>query len=133
MSKLENNIILDASAEITLLYKLEDQFTVVENRLCINHSKSNVGYLKINTSKSSLKKNLDYIIRDVQNRLKNIKDKKKAVLVCHKENSTEIHAGIKKVLGDNVYTPNGDEDIEATQSYAAVDWYGNIVGKNTYI
>lgn len=130
--KLKNNIILDASADITPLYRIKDQFTVVENRLCINHSKSNIGYLKVNTSKSSLRKNLDYIIRDVQHRLKNIKDKKKVLLVCHKENSTEILAGIKKVLGDNVYIPKGEEDIEATQSYAAVDWYGNIVGKNTY-
>ncbi|MEI2403846.1 hypothetical protein [Niallia taxi] len=130
--KLKNNIILDASADITPLYRIKDQFTVVENRLCINHSKSNVGFLKINTSKSSLKKNLDYIIRDVQNRLKNIKDKKRALLVCHKENATEILVGIKKVLGDNVYIPKGEEEIEATQSHAAVDWYGNIVGKNTY-
>lgn len=130
--KLKNNIILDASADITPLYRIEDQFKVVENRLCINHSKSNVGYLKVNTSKSSLKKNLDYIIRDVQNRLKNIKFKKKALLVCHKENSTEILSGIKKVLGEKVYIPKGEENIDVTESYAAVDWYGNIVGKNTY-
>ncbi|GGJ64425.1 hypothetical protein [Virgibacillus salexigens] len=132
LRNLKNNIILDASADITPLYKIEDQFTVVENGLCINHSKSNVGYLKVNTSKSSLEKNLDYIIRDVQNRLKDIKDKKKALLVCHKVNSTEILTGIRKVLGDNVYIPKGEEDTEASQSYAAVDWYGNIVGKNTY-
>lgn len=130
--KLKDNIILDASADITPLYKIEEQFIVVENRLCINHSKSNVGYLKVNTSKSSLKKNLDGIIRDVQHRLKNIKDKKKVLLVCHKENSTELLAGIKKIFGDNVYIPKGEEDIEAAQSYAAVDWYGNIVGKNNY-
>lgn len=130
--KLKNNIILDASADITPIYKIEDQFKVVENRLCINHSKSNLGYLKYNTSKSSLKKNLDYIITDVQNRLKNIKDKKKVLLVCHKENSTELVNGIKKILGDNVYTPKEEEGIEASRAYAAVDWYGNIVGKNTY-
>lgn len=130
--KLKNNIILDASADITPLYRIEDQFTVVESRLCINHSKSNVGYLMVNTSKSSLKKNLDFIISDVQNRLKGIKDKKKALLVCHKVNSTEILTGIRKVLGDNVYIPKGEKDIEASQAYAAVDWYGNIVGKNTY-
>jgi hypothetical protein len=130
--KLKNNIILDATADITPLYKIKDQFKVVENRLCINHSKSNIGYLKVNTSKSSLKMNLDYVIRDVQDRLKNIKNKKKALLVCHKENSAEILVGIKKVLGNDVYIPKGEEDIEAAQSFAAVDWYGNIVGKNTY-
>lgn len=130
--KLKNNIILDATADLTPLYGITDQFAIVEKRLCIDHAKSNVGYLKVNTSKSSLKKNLEYIIRDVQNRLKNIENKKKALLVCHKENSTEILAAIKKVLGDNVYIPKGDEDIDAKQSYAAIDWYGNIVGKNTY-
>ncbi|PIC63150.1 hypothetical protein CSV79_13115 [Sporosarcina sp. P13] len=130
--KLKNNIILDAAADISPLYNIPKQFKVVETRLCIDHSKSNVGYMNVNTSKSNLKKNLEYVINDVKGRLKGIQNKKKALLVCHKENSSEFLNAMKQVFGDNVYTPTDDEDTNATHSDAAIDWYGNIVGKNTY-
>lgn len=97
--KLKNNIILDASADITPLYRLKKQFKIVENRLCIDHSKSNMAYMKVNTSKSSLKKNLEAIIQDIHNRLRNFNDSdKRALVVSHKENAKELNNALRNTL-----------------------------------
>ncbi|PWN73298.1 hypothetical protein [Bacillus paranthracis] len=131
--KLKNNIILDASADITPLYKLEKQFKLVENRLCIDHSKSNMAYMKVNTSKSSLKKNLEAVIKDIQNRLRNLNDSdKRALVVSHKENAKELNNALGNTLKKGIYYPNEDENEEVMSFKAATDWYGNIVGKNLY-
>ncbi|MCU5340130.1 hypothetical protein OCA10_13135 [Bacillus cereus] len=131
--KLKNNIILDASADITPLYRLKKQFKIVENRLCIDHSKSNMAYMRVNTSKSSLKKNLEAIIKDIQHRLRNLNDSdKRALVVSHKENAKELNNALRNTLKKGAYYPNEDENEEVTSFKAATDWYGNIVGKNLY-
>ncbi|MBF0705706.1 hypothetical protein IQ283_03735 [Alkalihalobacillus hwajinpoensis] len=132
--KLKSNIILDASADITPLYQLKNHFNVVEKRLSINHSQSKIMCMPVNTSKSGMKNYRDNIIKDIQHRLRKMKNiDKQALIVCHKENSTELLSGLKQTLGEKIYIPNEESmEEEALQTIAAVDWYGNIVGKNTY-
>ncbi|QDA29705.1 hypothetical protein FGY93_23580 [Paenibacillus polymyxa] len=141
---LANNIILDANGQIDHLYSVKNgniKFILDKQSRIIDHSGSTITHIKFNTSKTSIHKKLNTetnqneYFEKVSNFIKrNYKFGKRYLIVLQKE----------FVLSDN--SDEGDfirqlrqvgfTDIAVGDEYngeaISVNWYGNLIGKNTW-
>lgn len=126
--KLDNNIILDASASIDGVYNMSGDYKVINQRAFIDHSHGKFIMYDFNSSKTNLKKYEDKVYVEIAEKIKGtLKLGEKLLVVCHKDNADTIHkkfikSGLTSIGIGNDYN---DEDI-------AINWYGNIIGKNEY-
>ncbi|WP_235332167.1 hypothetical protein [Paenibacillus terrae] len=141
---LDNNVILDANGQIDHLYGVKNgniKFILDKQSKLIDHSGSTITHIKCSTSKTSIHKKLNTetgnngYFEKVSNFIKrNFKLDKRYLIVLHKE---------------FVLSANGDEgdfirqlrqieftDIAIGDEYngesISVNWYGNLIGKNTW-
>lgn len=141
---LANNIILDANGQIDDLYNVKNgniKFVLDKQSKIIDHSGSTITHITFNTSKTSIEKKLntetnqnEYFEKITNFIKRKFKIDKRYLIVLHK----------KFVLSDN-----GDEggfirqlrqvgftDIAVGDEYngesISVNWYGNLIGKNTW-
>jgi len=122
---LQNNIILDASAEIDQRYKYAPNITVDIQPKIISNFKSILHVSNFNTIQSSIENTLDFsrkICKAIRERKTEVD---KTLIVVHKSREEDIvacleHEGFTDIgIGDNFQ----DQDI-------AVAHFGNLIGKN---
>lgn len=131
---LKNNIILDASAGIDGVYEVHSKFKMQRQTRLIDHSESKFIHIKMNSSKSAIganqKKYFEKIIQMIQERHV---DGEKTLLVIHKKFADELFKYMKKVFKDDVWKEKEKEtDLEYNGQSYAINWFGNLIGKNTY-
>ncbi|KZE81627.1 hypothetical protein AV545_09110 [Paenibacillus jamilae] len=141
---LANNIILDANGQIDHLYSVKNgniKFILDKQSRIIDHSGSTITHITFNTSKTSIHKKLNTetnqneYFEKVSNFIKrNYKLGKRYLIVLQKE----------FVLSDNddeggfirQFRQIGFTDIAIGDEYngeaISVNWYGNLIGKNTW-
>lgn len=125
---LKNNVILDASANIEGIYKLIGNYNVNHQSRIIDHSNCKFTIINFNSSKSKIRQNSDDYFNELAIKIqKNMKENEKVLIISHKENAELIKNNLyeKGVFNVGVGDKYIDQDV-------AINWYGNIIGKNTY-
>lgn len=143
LRKLENNIILDASATLDSVYNGEN-FILIEKRRIVDYGKSIfIGELK-NSSRRSIGKDAKVYMRDaVRGAVNILESNRKCLYITHKSELKSFTNALKEIgiSKESYHLPNtiksiGDEEIDVTIELKdfklAVNWYGNIVGQNKY-
>ena len=125
---LKNNIILDASADIDFCYKVSPKVKDIKKVKIINHSNCIIHRINYNSGKTSIDNNINEYFDSISELiLERKKCDSKVLLVCLKEHQPILSSILKNKgigsigVGDD-YT---DEEV-------AINWFGNLVGKNTY-
>lgn len=141
---LANNIILDANGQIDHLYSVKNgniKFILDKQSRIIDHSGSTITHITFNTSKTSIHKKLNTetnqneYFEKVSNFIKrNYKLGKRYLIVLQKEfvlSDNGVEGGFIRQLRQVGFTDIaiGDEYNGETIS---VNWYGNLIGKNTW-
>ena len=129
---LKNNIILDANAEFEKRYELSPLFHVIPQNKYYDYANSTLYSFKENTSKSSLSKKNQFF-QTVLNRLK-LADDEKTLFITDKERKGEYESQIVgEFLEEPIYVNrqllSGFVEVK---SYASVDYFGNLIGINSY-
>lgn len=136
---LRNNIILDASASIDGVYKISNDYHVIEESRIINHTDSNFYFIPFNTSKSSLKNNEEKFYKEIAEKIKAFHrdGEDQTLIICHKDNYKKIWEQLLKLQITDIHIANEPNDEEerneerVTKAYA-INWFGNLIGKNAY-
>jgi hypothetical protein len=146
---LENNIILDANGSIERLYKSDERWKtkfILDNQSkIINHSKSTITHIKLNTSKTKIQKyddepENDYFNRIIAMIMDEYKIGQKVLIVLHKkfifENNREgsFVRYLRKHHIQDIFIGCEDESkgIKYNNERFAVNWFGNLIGKNDW-
>jgi hypothetical protein len=131
---LKNNIILDASAGIDGVYEVHKKFDLRRQTRLIDHSESEFYHIKMNTSKSAIGENQKkYFEKMIQMIHERHVVGEKTLLVTHKKFADELFKYMKKVFGEDVWKKKEKEtDPEYNGQSYAINWFGNLIGKNTY-
>jgi hypothetical protein len=126
---LKNNIILDASSGIDYVYRLSDKkYTLNRQSRVVDDSKMNIYPIEFNTSKTKIRENKQEFFREILEMVKaKTKKEDKVLIVCHKENAKDV----KNKLVDIDMTDVEDDDHYVDEQIA-INWFGNVIGKNTY-
>lgn len=141
---LDNNVILDANGQIDHLYGVKNgniKFILDKQSKLIDHSGSTITHIKFSTSKTSIHKKLNTEINQneyfekITNFIKrNFKFDKRYLVVLHKEFVLSVNGD----EGDFIRQLRqiGFTDIAVGDKYngesISVNWYGNLIGKNTW-
>jgi hypothetical protein len=126
---LKNNIILDASGEIDYIYRLSDSNYIINRQMrVVDDKKINIHPILFNTSKSSIKEHRIDFFDAMSSMIKEkTKPDEKVLLICHKENSAPFKVKLVE---------QGFQDVAEGDDYhgenIAINWFGNVIGKNTY-
>ncbi|WP_043890875.1 AraC family transcriptional regulator [Paenibacillus sp. Aloe-11] len=141
---LANNIILDANGQIDHLYNVKNgniKFVLDKQSKIIDHSGSTITHIKFSTSKTNIHKKLNKEINQneyfekITNFIKrNYKLGKRYLIVLHKEfvlSDNGDEGGFIRQLRQVGFT-----DIAVGDEYngesISINWYGNLIGKNTW-
>ncbi|MBC8587124.1 DEAD/DEAH box helicase [Paratissierella segnis] len=110
--KLENNLVLDATASVNYIYSISKQFTVKKDKKVVNHKNWIMYIVKQNTTKSNKAKteNIYDVINKEINNIALFGDLDKTLIIGNKEEQKYIH----------------------TSKYIDYAWFGNITGKNDW-
>lgn len=141
---LANNIILDANGQIDHLYNVKNgniKFILDKQSRIIDHSGSTITHIKFSTSKTNIHKKLNIetnqneYFENISNFIKrNYKFGKRYLIVLQKEfvlsdkgNEGDFIRQLRQIGFTDIAI--GDEYNGETIS---VNWYGNLIGKNTW-
>ncbi|WP_026673770.1 hypothetical protein [Alkalihalobacterium bogoriense] len=129
---LKNNIILDANAEFEKRYELSPLFHVVLQPKYYDYSSSTFYYYKGNTSKTSLSKKKKFF-ETVLNRL-DLNHKEKTLFITDKERKADYEIQLAMEYTDEPVKVNQKPKLGFVEleNHSAVDYFGNLVGVNTY-
>lgn len=132
---LENNIMLDASANIDKSYD-SSMFKIMNSTKLVDYKDATLVAEIRNSSKSRLKKYGKDEMLDLIRASVNIKEKKldkRVLYVIHKDNLDNFKKAWKEHHQDlnNLHIAN-ESDEDASNFQFAVNWFGNLVGKNSY-
>lgn len=133
---LDNNIILDASACIDGIYNVSDHYNVMSEERIIDYSQSNFYKVNFNTSKTNIDKNPQFFA-DIAKKIEEYhKQSDQTLVICHKDNCREIERQLLKQGIRDIHIPNEEDQNEEqpgtiTKSFA-INWFGNLNGKNEY-
>lgn len=141
---LANNIILDANGQIDHLYNVKNgniQFVLDKQSRIIDHSGSTITHITFNTSKTSINKKLNtetnengYFEKMTNFIKRNFKLGKRYLIVLHKEfvlSDNGDEGGFIRQLRKVGFTDIAVGD-EYNDESISVNWYGNLIGKNTW-
>lgn len=125
---LKNNIILDANAGFDHRYEMSNKFVVRKQEKMFEYANSRVHHIDVNTTKKALSKYVDFagkVLETVQ-----LEQRKGVLFVTDKANKDELNDCILRHysnVGETI------EEIEETlECKISVDYFGNIIGVNTY-
>lgn len=123
-----NNIILDANAEFDYRYEMSDKFIVRNQAKVFEYSKSTFIHYDVNTTKKALAKYVNFsdkVLEDIDF------EKRKGILfITDKDNQKEIE---NSILQNFSHIGESMEEIERVLGCKiSVDYYGNIIGVNSY-
>lgn len=129
---LKNNIILDANAEFEKRYELSPLFHVIPQNKYYDYANSTLFSFKENTSKSSLSKKKQFF-QTVLNRLE-LADDEKTLFITDKERKGEYEGQIAGEFLEEPIQVNHQllSGFVEVKSYASVDYFGNLIGINSY-
>ncbi|SEG79609.1 hypothetical protein [Paenibacillus sp. UNC499MF] len=124
---LDNNIILDASAGIDGVYQL-GSFNLIGQERIVDHRNSRFTIVDFNSSKSNIYLNHSKFYPEICDKIKaNHKSDSKTLIICHKDN----HKAILEQLYKAEITKIGVGDEYSGENFA-INWFGNLIGKNEY-
>lgn len=124
---LQNNIILDASASIDGIYNL-GKFNLIGQERIVDHTNSKFTIIDFNSSKSHLRHNEKEFYPEICERIKaNHKATDMTLIICHKDNYKTILEQLYKID----VTKIGIGDEYKGEDFA-INWFGNLIGKNEY-
>ncbi|MBY3617992.1 hypothetical protein HGO21_00370 [Acinetobacter sp. CUI P1] len=139
---LKNNIILDANGEIDALYseQLSDKFISKRQTKIIYHDKCEIQHLQFNTSKSSIAKlEKEYFSKIINLMKKEHKQGDKTLIVMQKrfvmdenKNEASFLYNLQKNGIHSVFVGSEDEENKYNNESYAVNWFGNLIGKNDW-
>lgn len=125
---LKNNLILDASGGIDHIYKSSVNNSLNRQMRVVDDTMMNIYPVKFNTSKTKIRNNRDIFLTEVTEMLKQkLRRDDQVLVVCHKENSEIIKDYLVKIGITDICV--GDDYIS---EQIAINWFGNLIGKNTY-
>ena len=129
---LQNNIILDASASLDGVYKVNpDKFQIIRQSRIIDHSESEFYRINFNSSKSKIKEYSDQYFNEIITKIKEYKQENdKVLIVCHKEYTNKLQKLLSQQFDDFWIDKKDDDDPDYNSQSIAVSWYGNLIGKN---
>lgn len=134
---LNNNIILDASAAIDGVYKINpEKYRLIPQIRVVDHSNCAFHMINFNSSKTKIKEyRQDYYSEIIQkiNNYRKVEDK--TLIVCHKDNVETIRKHLIKVIPvQEVWVDKVDKtnDLSYSNQSIAIAWYGNLIGKNEF-
>ncbi len=136
---LKNNIILDASSSIDGVYHISENYNVIDDSRIIDHCNSSFQLIPFNSSKSSLKEN-QIFFKEITEKIKQYhSESDQTLIICHKGNYSIIvehflRHGITDIhIANETIRNDGEEHQEerVTQPFA-INWFGNVIGKNAY-
>ncbi|MET3208800.1 UNVERIFIED_CONTAM: hypothetical protein ABIC26_001739 [Paenibacillus sp. PvR008] len=141
---LANNVILDANGQIDYLYSVKNgntKFVLDKQSRIIDHSGSTITHITFNTSKTSIHKKLNTetgkneYFEKISNFIKrNFKLGKRYLIVLQKEfvlSDNGDESGFIRQLRQAGFTDIAIGD-EYNGESISVNWYGNLIGKNTW-
>ncbi|PWK14264.1 hypothetical protein [Tumebacillus permanentifrigoris] len=129
---LANNLILDASASIDGVYKMNPRkFQIMNQGLVIDHEKCRFNVYKFNTSKSNIQRNEAELFPEIARKIKEtLQPNEKLLIICHKNYAAKLRTHLSRVEIEDVLLH--EKDVEYSGQQVVINWYGNIVGKNDY-
>ncbi|ARU61963.1 hypothetical protein CBW65_13835 [Tumebacillus avium] len=129
---MQNNIILDASANIDGVYKLDkNKFRIINQGNVVDHSNCVFNIYQFNSSKSNIRKNQEHMLAEVAQKIQlNLQAEDRILLICHKENAEKLNRYLHEVRLDDVLVHEKEKEYWGEQ--IVINWYGNLVGKNDY-
>jgi hypothetical protein len=129
---LKNNLILDASASIDGVYKMNPaKFNLINQGLVIDHGKCKFNIYNFNTSKSSIRKHELELFPEIVAKIKETLQKEDRILIiCHKENAKKLCNHLQSEGIQDVLVHEKEKQYDGQQ--VVINWHGNIVGKNEY-
>jgi hypothetical protein len=125
---LDNNIILDANANFDYRYRLSDKFILKNQGKVYDYAHSVFYQYNVNTSKKGLSKYLNFM-QTVLGEI-SIEGRKGILFVTDKDNKENVEKSIEYYFAS--YGDNLSEIEERLNCKIAVDYFGNLVGVNTY-
>ncbi|WP_117161464.1 hypothetical protein [Paraliobacillus sp. X-1268] len=132
-----NNIILDASANLDGVYKVnKSKFKIINMEKIINHSQSEFHMYKFNTSKTNVKKDKDVYLKEIIEKAVSASgDGQKTLLIGYRDLADDVALMLHEhVSEDCVWTDkkDKDKDLDYNDQSFAISWYGNLVGRNEF-
>ena len=125
---LENNIILDANAGFDHRYNLSKLFHVRKQPLYFDYSHSTLHHFKINTGKNALSKLNDFPEKVYEPLTP--EQKENLLLITDLNNKKHFEKDLKKRF--HTLGIDNDKLQELEKKKVKVDYFGNIIGVNTY-
>ncbi|WP_350474266.1 hypothetical protein [Psychrobacillus psychrotolerans] len=137
---LKNNIILDASSNIDGVYHISEDYNVVSEKRIIDHSNSTFHIIPFNTGKGNIKKHETEYFKEIAKKIKHYhKENDQTLIICHKDNFPLIEEQLLRLSINDIHVAKvtiefGEEkrQIERVKQSFAINWFGNIIGKNEY-
>lgn len=132
---LENNIILDASANIDGVYKINpDKYNIQRQSRLVDHKLSEIKVIDFNSSKTKINEfNNDYINEITNKIISGFNEGEKILIVSNKDLSIKLNDSLSQFIDDkNIWMDkiNKKEDPDYDKQPVAISWYGNLIGKN---
>jgi hypothetical protein len=125
---LQNNIILDASAYVDGVYQLLNNYKLIGQERIVDHSNCSFTVIDFNSSKGNLKKNEKEFYKEICEKIQaNHKPSDKTLIICHKND----YKRVKEQLNEIGIIDIGEGDKYDKEDFA-INWYGNLTGKNHY-
>jgi hypothetical protein len=139
---LKNNIILDANGEIDALYsiQLSDGFESKRQTKIIYHDNCEIQHLQFNTSKTSIVKLEEEYFSKIINLIKDEhKPDDKTLIVMQKrfvmDDNKRVASFVNRLYKNgvhSVFVGSEDEENKYNNESYAVNWFGNLIGKNDW-
>lgn len=130
-----NNIILDASAKLDGVYKVnKDKFKLINTPKIIDHGNSTFHVHKYNSSKTNVKKDKEEYLKEIIEKASKTHVKgEKTLLIGYrdlaKDIQTELHKHVDSIWLDKM---DKEKDSDYNNESFAISWYGNLVGRNEF-
>lgn len=122
---LDCSIILDANAQLDYRYSLSKKFHVLKQQKIFDYSKAKFFHYDVNTSKKALKVYQNF----TKNALEkiNFEDCNGILFVTEKSQINKIREAIEKHFSKKL------KEIQEILGYKiSIDYFGNLIGKNSY-
>jgi hypothetical protein len=124
---LENNIILDANG-FDYRYSLSKKFHIRHQPKFYDYSLSTFHHYEVKTSKKELSKQINLHEKALEQITPNVKEK--TLFITDKNNQTNLEEKVAEYLSSGGM--NDKEIADITNERIKVDYFGNIIGVNSY-
>lgn len=139
---LKNNILLDANGEIDALYsdRLSNRFESKRQTKIIYHDNCEIQHLHFNTSKASIVKLEEEYFSKIINLIKEEhKPDDKTLIIMQKrfvmDDNKRVASFVNRLYKNgihSVFVGSEDEENNYNNESYAVNWFGNLIGKNDW-